>query len=605
MTMLQTALERALPIVAAAFGEQFGVKVVLSGADASTDGKTITLPMLDNMSELKDVLFGYLAHEASHVRDTDFDVLQLCKTKLEKSFLNLIEDIRIEKSIQEVFPGTKFTLTEMENYIFHKGWAPVPKSENNEATQLQLYLYHRLYGEYLNRKCYLPLIPESRAIVESTFPDSFLIRLDGLLAKYMGSLKTTMDAWKISKAILKALEDAEEEERQNQQKAEQKQQSQDSSQDGQGSSRNTSGDGGSDCQPNAGGSDSSSGDSGSNTSNVGSAGDQGPQGNTQGSNQDSSGDQSSQPGSDNQTQGDSQDDGGSGNKADSQYGGLAHRVRNESDLPKDAMDQLKSTFVQEARKDNKGERFAIRASSLGNQAPNNSDKSSLQAGILSSSAIRSKLLGLLQAQNREKQWLNTRGKRVDGKRLSRIAYGDSRVFIKREEHQRPDTAVHVLLDTSISMKYIQDVANQATVSLALAVSSVPKCNIATSMFPGINGDVSPMVNRGQPVRANLGRMVVKSGGGTPLAEAMLHAAKELAASKSQRKVLIIVTDGDPDNGPAVRYINSIITNHLDTYAIGIGSQAVSTYFEKWSVISDVKELQNALFQIAGRFLDLN
>ena len=209
MSRLNTALERALPIVAAAYGDQFGVGVTLSGDDARTDGKNIVLPLLKNMSELKDVLFGYLAHEASHVRDTDFDVVRQCKSAIEKSFLNLIEDIRIEKSIQEIFPGTQFTLTAMEGYIFNQGWTPVPTSDENEATQLQRYLYHRLYGEYLNRECYKALIPISRKVVEETFPIGFFIRLDGLLSKYMGSMASSSDALQIARGILKALKDAE------------------------------------------------------------------------------------------------------------------------------------------------------------------------------------------------------------------------------------------------------------------------------------------------------------------------------------------------------------------------------------------------------------
>ena len=90
-----------------------------------------------------------------------------------------------------------------------------------------------------------------------------------------------------------------------------------------------------------------------------------------------------------------------------------------------------------------------------------------------------------------------------------------------------------------------------------------------------------------------------------MAEAMLYAARELVASKRQRKVLIIITDGAPNNGGAVRYLYDLVAGHVDTYAIAIGSTAVSQFFEKWSVINDVKELQQALFTIAGQFLDLN
>jgi cobalamin biosynthesis protein CobT len=215
------------------------------------------------------------------------------------------------------------------------------------------------------------------------------------------------------------------------------------------------------------------------------------------------------------------------------------------------------------------------------------------------------LLGLLAAKSRQQDRLHTRGKRVDGKRLTRIANGDTRVFIKRDEKQQVETSVHLLLDCSGSMHSIQHIANQATTSLALAVSSIPKCDIAVSMFPGIGGDVSPMIRRGQPVRAVLNRLDVSSTGGTPLAQAMLYAARDLASSKRPRKVLIVVTDGEPQNPGAVHYMNQLLEGYVDTYAIGIDSTAVSSFFKNWSVISDVKELQNALFTIAGKFLDLN
>ena len=284
---------------------------------------------------------------------------------------------------------------------------------------------------------------------------------------------------------------------------------------------------------------------------------------------------------------------------------MHERLINETNLPEDAVGQLREQLAGQAREDNDGERVAIDTSSVGSDARNHGDTSSLKTGILASSTIRSRLLGLLQAQTRQKQWLHTRGKRVDGKRLTRLSAGDSRIFVQREEVRRPDTAVHVLLDCSGSMNRIQEVANQATVSLALAVSTIPKCDIAASMFPGVAGEVSPILHRGQPVRASLGRFAVCSSGGTPLAEAMLYAARELVASKRQRKVLIIITDGAPNNGGAVRYLNNLVSGHVDTYAIGIGSTAVSQYFEKWSVINDVRELQKALFTIAGQFLDLH
>jgi Mg-chelatase subunit ChlD len=562
MNTLQTSLEKSLPIVAAAYGEQFGVKIVLSGKDAYTDGNTIVLPLLKSKSDLRDVLFGYLAHESAHVRDSDFSTLKKCKNQSEKSYTNIIEDIRIEQLIQDVFPGTRFTLDAMWTYVVDQGMSPPARTEDNEGTQLHQYLLHRLRSEVLHRESSTLLAEASQQVMEQTFSLGFFVRLDGLLAKYLDKLTCSDDCLKLARAIIKALKDAEEE-KQNQ---EETQEGDDASNDDQSQSANQSDGADLDSSTPSPGQTDSSKDGDADLDD----------GDPQQSNEDASGGTS-----------------------------LHESLINETDLPEDAISQLSEQLAEQAQEDNDGDPIAINTSSVGSDAKNNGETSGLQTGILASSAIRSQLQGLLHAQTREQQWLHTSGKRVDGKRLTRLCSGDSRVFIKRDETRRTDTAVHVLLDTSGSMHQIQDIANQATVSLALAISSIPKCDIATSMFPGVGGDVSSITHRGQPVRSNLGRFSVDSSGGTPLAEAMLYAARELAVSRRQRKVLIIITDGAPNSGSEVRYMNSLIDSHIDIYAIGINSTAVSNYFENWSVIKDVKELQKALFQIAGKFLELH
>lgn len=554
MKYMQSALERALPIVAAAYGDQFGVNVVLSGSDAYTDGKTIVIPLLDSMSEMRDVLFGYLAHEAAHVRDSNFDVCSQCQSAIEKTFTNLLEDIRIEKLIQEEFPGTQFTLDTMWTYVVEKGMCPPSQPDQNEASQLCQYLLHRLRSGELGRSASTHLATQSQAVVENTFPKGFFVRLDGLLGKYVPLLSTTDDCLVLARAILKALSDAEEEERANQE------------QDGETDLNDQPG--------------SSAGN--------------------QGCSQSQEEEENSPP---NDGSNPSMNGGNPLNAGDKQS--LGERLCNETDLPVDVISQLKENLTAQAQKDNNGERFTIDATGVGSDALNAGDTGTLESGILASSVIRSRLLGLLQAQRKTKQWLHTKGKKVDGKRITRLASGDTRVFIQREEHRQPETAVHVLLDASGSMAPIQDIANQATVSLALAVSSIPKCDIASSMFPGHDGEVSPVIRRGQPVRANLGRFAVCSSGGTPLSEAMLYAARELAQSKRERKVLIIITDGAPCNGASVKYLEKLISNYVDIYAIGICSNAVNQYFKNWTVINDVKELQSALFDVAGKFLNVN
>jgi cobaltochelatase CobT len=588
----QSALQRALPIVAAAYGEQFGVEVVLSGTDAYTDGKKIVLPMFCENEDLNEVMFGYLAHESAHVRDSDFSVIGLCKNEVEKCYLNIIEDFRIEKLIQEEFPGTQFTLDAMWKHCIEEGMTHASQAEDNEANQLAMFLLHYVQTEGLGREVSRALLEASRKVVEQTFPPGFFVRFDVLMAKNLQQLSNSRDCLRLARDVLKALKQAEEEDRQQQEPQQQSQDQSSQSQD-QSQSDSKSSQGQPDPQD---GKDSPSGD--------GSSQSIGSDGSSSTSDSDSSSSNQNSSSVSASTPGDSEQQDSSANKPS-----LYDQIQKEKDVKKDVIEalrgQLQSAAVADSGQHPEGN-FQIGASNIGEQVTNpRGDGESLHGGILASSAIRARLMGLLQAQTRSKEWLHTSGRKMSGKRISRLETGNTRVFIKREEVRRPNTAVHILLDSSGSMNGQQEIANQATVSLALAASSIPKVNIAVSMFPGKEGAVSPVIHRGQPVRPNLSRFAIRSCGATPLADAMLYAARELVTSNSERKVLIIITDGAPDNPGAVTYINRLIAKEVDTYAIGIGTDAVSRFFKQWTVISDVKELQRALFEIAGRFLDLH
>ncbi len=105
-------LFKALPIVAASLGRKFGVRVLFQGSTAMTDGRIIILPVLTEDSKHIDALWGYLAHEAAHVRFTDFDYLeqQGKRNALAKNIHNILEDGVIEREIMNVFPGTVSSL---------------------------------------------------------------------------------------------------------------------------------------------------------------------------------------------------------------------------------------------------------------------------------------------------------------------------------------------------------------------------------------------------------------------------------------------------------------------------------------------------------------
>lgn len=96
-------LQRALPIVGSALGRKLGVRVEVSGNRACTDGECIWLPAFDPKRPEQELLsWGYLSHEAAHVRYTDFS-LDYEGSALRRRLTNLLEDIRIGAPLWRVF----------------------------------------------------------------------------------------------------------------------------------------------------------------------------------------------------------------------------------------------------------------------------------------------------------------------------------------------------------------------------------------------------------------------------------------------------------------------------------------------------------------------
>jgi hypothetical protein len=115
------AVMRSLPLVASVLGKKYGVKVEMGGADAFTDGKIIHLPAMP--SEVPDTLLamvrGFLDHEAGHVRDTDFTVLQEARlSPIEMHVWNTLEDWRVEHRLAALFPGCRHNFDWLIAHLF-------------------------------------------------------------------------------------------------------------------------------------------------------------------------------------------------------------------------------------------------------------------------------------------------------------------------------------------------------------------------------------------------------------------------------------------------------------------------------------------------------
>lgn len=96
-----------MPIIVSNYAKLFGVKVRMLGSMAYTNGSIITIPRLDLNDNLSArIAYGYLAHEAAHIRYTNFK----CVRGMHRNFslfavFNILEDARIEKIISREFIG--------------------------------------------------------------------------------------------------------------------------------------------------------------------------------------------------------------------------------------------------------------------------------------------------------------------------------------------------------------------------------------------------------------------------------------------------------------------------------------------------------------------
>ena len=200
-------LKNALPIVAAAYGEKFGVKVLIQGQDAFTDGERIVIPTANpDDPHYQQIAWGYLAHEAAHIRHTNFDMVQKASSKpIRKALLNIIEDVRIENELAKDYPGTRRSISQVIEYMVDTQQMCVPE-ELEPASNLQAWLLFRLRCHFLGQKALTPLYQAVDERVRQLFPAAAMSRLSAMLTA-VPSLASTGEVLKLVDAIVAMLEE--------------------------------------------------------------------------------------------------------------------------------------------------------------------------------------------------------------------------------------------------------------------------------------------------------------------------------------------------------------------------------------------------------------
>jgi cobaltochelatase CobT len=590
--MRDNTLHHAFPIVAAAIGNRFGIQVKVGGDHAYTDGKLIQLPAYNgNDPDYQDYAWGLLAHEAAHLRYSDF-TLVYGPSVLRRRLCGAIEDVRIEYELAKDFPGTRLTLrTVIEKMIASGGFAAA-NQDDHPANVLYGYVLKSLRARVLGQTALNPLVEISEQVLKSLFPAGAVIRLKGLLSEVPDSLTSETDCLYLADRILTLIE---QECENSVQEDTQQQQTQSTQEDSDIEASGSKGDIESDDDHDRSGTNADDIDS--------SAGSSGP---NEATDRDDSAGNDFLPSqmADKELAG--QEDG-------PDYPSLMATLQlvSDADFDRDVFDVVKSALALDDR-DAPETVMPVGLKPLGNAAAGLSLLNQVQS---ESVKIRAALQGWVQSQSLARSHPVGRGRRVIGRKLPQLALGDPRVFARRVVKPAPNTAIHLLLDKSDSMDEPvwgdknQSVTNrlsialEASMALALAFEGIAGVNPGMTAFPGRDDtSVFRLLEHGERVRAHSAAFSLRAGGTTPMTEAVWFAAAALLRCREPRKVLLVMTDGQPnDILSTLEILQRCRNSGIETVGVGLGLD-VSHLFPVAIMINELRELRTQLFALSKAVL---
>ncbi|EDM25791.1 von Willebrand factor, type A [Lentisphaera araneosa HTCC2155] len=213
-----------------------------------------------------------------------------------------------------------------------------------------------------------------------------------------------------------------------------------------------------------------------------------------------------------------------------------------------------------------------------------------------SCGLNARLQALLQASQLKRSFPARRG-RLSTQRLNRLNFSP-KIFLRHEQRLGLNTSVHLLMDASGSMQGRMSLGSQASYALLKALRSVPGIKSAMTCFPGssLQPSVHQVLKYDQPLH---NKISVRPDGTTPLAPALWWLMQQDALRTETRKIIIILTDGDPDcvemSKKAIAKATSL---GFEIYGIGIQCSSIKQLLpDAHKIIHDLKDLAPALFSL--------
>lgn len=554
------ALWAALPAVAGFITDKTGIPIY-RGAGACTDGSSITLPALpDGLLAWSEIVkaIAYLYHETAHILKTDFADWQTIATPLERAIMGVLEDIRIELYAVRRFPAARKYLGDLVRQLAEAGMAgkqpcfcKVDDQHMSEAEVMQWYMLYRLRHDILEQKGIAPVLETAAAAMPKKFPAGMRIRLDGLMYQ-IADCESTRDALDLTAEIIKMIKEEKEKEDKKQDNSSGKPPSQQLQAGGASSQEAGNG------KPEQGPQETGAGDDGAGTA----SGSQGPGADGLGKLL------------------------GMGNEQVAQ------------DLGSMLQESLNQIATQKCG----------RATSMPNVwklplAEKPADIAGVKASI---NAIRTKTLHWMHSAAQTDLRHVRSGLTIDASSLHLAPVGGD-IFVEEDEGIDLNAAISIVIDRSSSMSRLIGSAAQAALAAMLAFD-MPGIKTNVAVFP-VHGNAKgvsdhngvAVVKRWEESPRNLARRITSltACGGTPMAEAILFAAADVLRREETLRLVMVVTDGEPNDEDATReMIDKARASGINVVGLGIGVDPSPVFGERNAAkLENVQQLSGAMVRL--------
>lgn len=590
--MRAQSLERALPAIAGFITDRTGISIIRA-AQALTDNVAIYLPRRRSEIDLteRDLVetVAYLYHEAGHMLHSNFKLA--ATSPLQRAVTGVLEDIRIEYLMIGKFPAARRYLSRLveimvdESSEGQKGFPSLDGSES-ESNIMQRYMLYRLRHEVLGQESLAENSAGAIKVAQQRLPEGMLTRLDALMFEVTKCINED-EVFMLADAIISMIKEEQEKEQEHRRQEQQKQQqaSQQKNQDGSQQEEKSSG-------------DSVEGDE-----------DGGLGGQTQDQPAGSSESNNAQR---NDRSGTAQEDEGEVLSETIHESGSAGVGGNMDE----ALEQLLSMSEEDVQED-LGEMLQNALNAAANAEDSQSGVHIPMPNIHKAhlSAVKVDMAQLRASVNatrtRTMQWMSSvadgdishsrAGMKIDSSRIWQGRFGGS-IFVREDEGIDINAAVSIVIDRSGSMSSIIGHAAQAAVATMLAFD-VPGMKTQVSVFPwSKDGDEGVAVVKRWEESPNQFASRVASltaDGGTPMAEAILFAVSDVVRREETLKIVLVVTDGEPNDRTATKYvIDRARSDGITVVGLGIGVDPSSVFGTRCAAsINNIGELSASMVRL--------